>query len=61
MLITKSDLYCEDCIEGMPLHVEKGSVSVVVTSPPYNLGIKQHPAPEELPALVPEEDDGWGF
>lgn len=41
------DLHCEgcdyalynmDCIEGMQQHLEPGSVDVVVTSPPYNLG-----------------------
>lgn len=29
-----------DCIEGMGERLEPGSVSVVVTSPPYNLGIR---------------------
>ena len=29
----------EDCLAGMRTHVEPGSVDVVVTSPPYNLGI----------------------
>jgi site-specific DNA-methyltransferase (adenine-specific) len=33
-------LHSMDCIEGMRQHVENGSVDVVVTSPPYNLGIK---------------------
>ena len=33
-------LYPEDCIRGMQEHLAPGSVSVVVTSPPYNLGIK---------------------
>lgn len=33
-------LYPKDCIRGMPRHVQPNSVSVVVTSPPYNLGIK---------------------
>lgn len=32
-------MYLEDCVKGMPLRVEPGSVDVVVTSPPYNLGI----------------------
>jgi site-specific DNA-methyltransferase (adenine-specific) len=32
-------LYLEDCISGMQRHLEDESVSVVVTSPPYNLGI----------------------
>lgn len=32
-------LYQEDCLEGMERHLSPGSVSVVVTSPPYNLGV----------------------
>ena len=31
-------LYAEDCIAGMPNRLDPGSVDVVVTSPPYNLG-----------------------
>lgn len=33
-------LYNQDCIRGMQEHLQANSVSVVVTSPPYNLGIK---------------------
>lgn len=33
-------LYPQDCIRGMNTHLSPGSVSVVVTSPPYNLGIR---------------------
>ncbi|BCW99075.1 MAG: site-specific DNA-methyltransferase [Armatimonadota bacterium] len=33
-------LYNEDCIEGMRRLLGDGSVDVVVTSPPYNLGIE---------------------
>jgi site-specific DNA-methyltransferase (adenine-specific) len=33
-------LYLEDCLVGMRAHLAPGSVDVVVTSPPYNLGIK---------------------
>jgi site-specific DNA-methyltransferase (adenine-specific) len=32
-------LYLQDCIEGMRTRLDAGSVDVVVTSPPYNLGI----------------------
>lgn len=32
-------LYLQDCIAGMHECLEEGSVDVVVTSPPYNLGI----------------------
>jgi len=31
-------LYQEDCVSGMVRHLDPGSVDVVVTSPPYNLG-----------------------
>ncbi|MGB8647738.1 MAG: site-specific DNA-methyltransferase [Anaerolineae bacterium] len=33
-------LYHQDCIAGMPRRLEPGAVDVVVTSPPYNLGIE---------------------
>ncbi len=36
----ESHLYCEDCVSGLATRVEPGSVDVVVTSPPYNLGIR---------------------
>ena len=37
--VTRFDLRLEDCLEGMS-HLKAGSVDLVVTSPPYNLGIK---------------------
>ena len=33
-------LYLMDCLEGMRALLPDGSVSVVVTSPPYNIGAK---------------------
>lgn len=33
-------IYKSDCIKGMRKHVEENSVDIVVTSPPYNLGVK---------------------
>lgn len=33
------DLYAEDALDGIPRRIRPGSVSVVVTSPPYNLGV----------------------
>lgn len=33
-------LYLQDCVQGMREHLRPNSVSVIVTSPPYNLGIK---------------------
>ena len=36
------DLYCRDCVEGLddPAVVQPRSIDVVVTSPPYNLGVR---------------------
>jgi site-specific DNA-methyltransferase (adenine-specific) len=33
-------LFHEDCVQGMAERLAPGSVSVVVTSPPYNLGVR---------------------
>lgn len=33
-------MYPQDCVSGMGAHVAAGAVHVIVTSPPYNLGIK---------------------
>lgn len=33
-------LYQKDCIEGMERHIADNSIDCVVTSPPYNLGVK---------------------
>ena len=33
-------LFNEDCIAGMSARVAAGSVNVIVTSPPYNLGVR---------------------
>ena len=34
------DVWCEDCVTGLSQRLEPGSVDVVVTSPPYNLGTR---------------------
>lgn len=36
---SKVQLFGEDCVEGMTSRLAPGSVDVVVTSPPYNLGV----------------------
>jgi site-specific DNA-methyltransferase (adenine-specific) len=36
----KAHLHCDDCVQGIPLRVERGSVDVCVTSPPYNNGTR---------------------
>ncbi len=42
-------LYNEDCIEGMRRHLDDGCVDVVVTSPPYNLGIEYSGYDDNIP------------
>ncbi len=41
--------YGEDCVEGMKRRLEPGSVDVVVTSPPYNLGTAYRNYRDDLP------------
>src|SRR5690242_17276453 len=36
---TEFSLYGEDCITGMMNHIPDGAVNLIVTSPPYNLGV----------------------
>jgi len=36
----RGQVWQEDCVTGMPRRIEAGSVDVVVTSPPYNLGTR---------------------
>src|SRR5687768_6971549 len=38
--LTRVRLFHEDCNDGMPRRLAPNSVDVVVTSPPYNLGIE---------------------
>ena len=40
VVVAEIRLYQQDCIAGMREHVADGSVSLVVTSPPYNLGVE---------------------
>ena len=42
-------LYLEDCIAGMSAEMEKGTVDVAVTSPPYNIGIQYGTHKDDLP------------
>ena len=41
--------YPEDCVEGMRKHLHDQAVDVVVTSPPYNLGVKYSKYDDSLP------------
>jgi len=36
---SRNKIYPMDCVEGMRKHLKEGEVGVVVTSPPYNIGI----------------------
>jgi site-specific DNA-methyltransferase (adenine-specific) len=36
----KTELYFESCVTGIPAHLKGGSVDVIITSPPYGIGIK---------------------
>ena len=42
-------LYLGDCLSGMQSKLSPGSVDVVVTSPPYNIGIKYSKHKDDLP------------
>lgn len=44
-----STFYNVDCIEGLNKHLEKDSIDVVVTSPPYNIGINYTRHNDNLP------------
>jgi site-specific DNA-methyltransferase (adenine-specific) len=51
--VTEFDLRLQDCVEGMPT-MSPESVDLVVTSPPYNLGIKygRYSDKQERPAYI---------
>ncbi len=44
-----AQLHHGDCVEGMRRHIKPGSVDVVVTSPPYNIGIQYGTYQDDLP------------
>ena len=46
---TRLTLHHQDCVAGMREHLADGSVSVVVTSPPYNLGIDYNGYDDSIP------------
>ena len=45
----KVKLYEEDCLSGMSKRLKKGTVDIVVTSPPYNIGVKYSRYKDNLP------------
>ncbi len=42
-------IWLGDCVEGMRRHVKDASVDIVVTSPPYNIGIRYGTYKDDLP------------
>ncbi len=42
-------IYLGDCLEGMTRYLEKESVDVVVTSPPYNIGLAYQQYDDKIP------------
>lgn len=46
---TTATLYLKDCISGFNENINEGSVDVVVTSPPYNIGINYNAYRDSLP------------
>lgn len=49
MRCEKNKIYVMDCLEGMRRCLEDGEVDVIVTSPPYNLGIKYNKYDDTIP------------
>jgi site-specific DNA-methyltransferase (adenine-specific) len=49
MKCEKNKVYVMDCLEGMQRYLEDGEVDVVVTSPPYNLGVKYRTYDDTIP------------
>ncbi|HQA60085.1 MAG: site-specific DNA-methyltransferase [Tepidanaerobacteraceae bacterium] len=42
-------LFLGDCFEGMERYLEKNSVDVIVTSPPYNIGVNYNKYDDKIP------------
>lgn len=49
MRCQKNKVYVMDCLEGMRKFLEDGEVDVVVTSPPYNIGVKYRKYDDSIP------------
>ena len=45
----KNRVYVMDCLEGMRNYLEDGEVDVIVTSPPYNIGVKYRKYDDAIP------------
>ncbi len=44
-----NQIFVEDCVEGMRRRLPDGFVDVIVTSPPYNIGVKYQTHDDNLP------------
>ena len=42
-------IFCMDCVEGIREHLPDGGVDVVVTSPPYNIGVEYGTHDDDMP------------
>ncbi len=42
-------IFCEDCVEGMRKRLPEGCVDVIVTSPPYNIGVEYDRHRDDMP------------
>ncbi|MHC4593225.1 MAG: DNA-methyltransferase [Planctomycetota bacterium] len=42
-------IFCEDCVEGMRQRVPDACIDVIVTSPPYNIGVEYNTHEDNLP------------
>jgi len=49
IFLETNKLHLMDCIEGMKKKVDESSVDVIVTSPPYNIGIKYNSHKDSMP------------
>ena len=45
----KNKIFCMDCIKGMKENIPTKSVDVIVTSPPYNIGVKYNSHQDNMP------------
>jgi site-specific DNA-methyltransferase (adenine-specific) len=49
MKCEKNRIYVMDCLEGMRKLIEDGEIDVIVTSPPYNLGVRYNKYDDTIP------------
>ncbi len=42
-------IFCEDCVEGMRRRLPDACIDVIVTSPPYNIGVRYNTHQDNLP------------